>query len=227
MLSDFINLFFPDTCANCEAALYKHESAICSMCRYHLPVSKFHLYNDNPVEKLFRGRVAVQNATAYLRFQKGGMAQKLVHKLKYKGRTEVGTTIGKLYGYELKNQEWDKKIDLIIPVPLHNKKLHLRGFNQCDFFAQGLSESLNVNFDTTSLKRIYSTNTQTKKSRYNRWKNAEGKFVVTDPAFLIGKNILLVDDVVTTGSTLEACAQAILNIEGTTVSIATMAYTEN
>lgn len=227
MFSDFINLFFPDTCANCEEALYQHEHAICSTCRYYLPVSKFHLYNDNPVEKLFRGRVNVQNAAAFLLFQKGGMAQNLVHQLKYKGRTEVGIIIGKLYGYELKNLEWRQKIDLIIPVPLHNKKLRKRGFNQCEFFAKGLSESMNINYDTTSVKRVYSTETQTKKSRYNRWKNAEGNFIVANPEFLKGKNILLVDDVITTGATLEACAQAILNIEQTTVSVATMAFTEN
>lgn len=226
MFSDFINLFFPDTCACCQDALYKNEAGICSGCRFNLPVSKFHLYNENPVEKLFRGRVPVKNAASFMIFQKRGMAQKLIHSLKYKGRTEVGITIGRMYGYELKNSEWDKSTDIIIPIPLHKKKLRQRGFNQCDFFARGLAESMGVLYNTTCITRADGADSQTKKSRYSRWKNAEGKFIVADAELLKGKNILLVDDVVTTGATIEACAQAILAIEGTTVSVATMAYTE-
>lgn len=227
MLFDFINLFFPDTCICCMDALYKHEKCICSICKYNLPESNFHLYNENPVEKLFRGRVAVERSASYLIFQKGGMAQKIIHSLKYSGRKEVGELIGEWYGYNLKETAWAMGYDIIIPVPLHKSKLHTRGFNQCDYFAKGLSGALKIEYNTSCISRTLSTGTQTKRSRFSRWQNAAGNFVITNAEKLKNKKILLVDDVVTTGSTLESCAQTILAVEGTSVSIVTMAYAQN
>lgn len=223
-ITDFFNLFFPNTCYSCGEILVSGENIICTECYYNLPRTNFQFNIENPVSMVFWGRININIATSFLFFNKGGKVQKLLHQLKYKGKTEVGYELGKIFGSELYNSPYFKKTDIVIPVPLHPKKQKLRGYNQSDFIAMGLGQSLNAEFLTQYLIRNTFTETQTNKSRYSRWQNVDGKFSVINSEYLKGKNILLVDDVLTTGATLEACAQELLKVPKTTVSVATLAY---
>lgn len=227
MIKDFFSLIFPQVCVSCGKALYKNEKSICMFCIYHLPKTNFHTDKVNPIAKIFWGRVPVVAASAYYSFAKGGNVQHLIHQLKYKGQKEVGVTIGKLYGQELKLIEEFRLADIIIPVPLHKKKQRKRGYNQSEYFAEGLSQGMNIKTDFKSLYRALASETQTRKSRFNRWKNVESVFQLRDKISLSGKHILLVDDVITTGATLEACAHTLLQIPDVTISIVTMAYATN
>lgn len=222
--SDFINLFYPRICQSCGNYLFKNEHAICTRCLYQMPKTNFHLEKNNPVSILFWGRVKIEYATAYFTFAKGSKFQKLIHRLKYHHQTEIGIELGKHLGYNLLQSEFFNDIDLIIPVPLHPKKQKIRGYNQAKVIADGLSSSMNISVCDRNLYRSVHTQSQTKKSKHERWKNVEDIFNLHNPNDLEGKHILLVDDVVTTGSTLEACAQAILKAKGSRVSIATLAY---
>jgi ComF family protein len=225
--NDFVSLFFPVTCVSCGKSLYKNENNICTYCLYHLPKSNFHLTNDNPVAKIFWGRINIQSAAAFYTFNKGGNVQQLIHQLKYKGQQQVGISLGKLYGYELRNCPDFNSVDVIIPVPLHAKKQRKRGYNQSVCFAEGLAETMQLAIDSTILFRSAASETQTKKTRFTRWKNVESIFYVQNEQQILNKHILLVDDVITTGATLEACAQALLNVKGVKVSVATIAYASN
>ncbi|MFL5765085.1 MAG: ComF family protein [Bacteroidia bacterium] len=227
MLNDFISLIFPEVCASCGNSLYKREDTICTWCVYHLPKTNFHLYNDNPVAKIFWGRVNIYSAGAYYGFNKGGKVQHLVHQLKYKGKKEIGHVLGKLYGPELKKSSDFCTIQTVIPVPLHPKKVKKRGYNQSEAFASGLAESMAAEPDFKTLYRIRESATQTKKSRFHRWQNVESIFELANRESHSGKHILLVDDVITTGATLEACAQTLQKIPDVKISIATIAYAAN
>ncbi len=220
---DFFGLFFPHVCASCGKKLLKNENVICTICLYHIPKTKFHLDKDNPVAKLFWGRAYIENATAWFLFHKGSGFQKLLHKLKYKSRTDIGLTLGSYFGAELKNAILYSNIDVVIPVPLHPKRQKKRGYNQSELIARGIAEQMGIPVDITSLYRSKATETQTKKSKDERWKNVENIFKIKDENILKGKHILLVDDVVTTGATLESCAHALLTVEGVKVSIACLA----
>ena len=225
MLSDFISLIFPRVCAACGNSLYKNEEVICTNCNYHLPKTNFHLQQENQLSKKFWGRIKIENAAAYYHFKKDSGVQHILHNLKYNGQKEVGTAVGKLYGKELLESVLFKTIDLIIPVPLHPKKKKKRGYNQSDFFAEGLSKSMSVEWSADTLLRNVANESQTKKTRFNRWQNVESIFQLKDENKIAGKHILLVDDVVTTGSTLEASAEELLKTDGTKISIATIACT--
>jgi ComF family protein len=227
MLNDFISLIFPQVCVSCGKSLYKNEHSICTYCSYHLPKTNYHADNANPIAKIFWGRINIHSASAYYNFGKGGKVQHLIHQLKYRGQKDIGITIGKFYGFDLKKCDDFNTVDMVIPVPLHPKKKKKRGYNQSEFFATGLAHSMNTETDFTSLFRTYDSETQTKKSRFNRWKNVETVFKLKDENLLSGKHILLVDDVITTGATLEACAKTLLKIPGVKISIATIAYANN
>ena len=224
LLKDFISLIYPNICLACGKSLLKNEHCICTCCKYKLPKTKFHLDNNNPVSKLFWGRVALQNAASYYQFDKGGKVQQLIHQLKYKGQQEIGVTVGKYYGSELKRSKDYSDVDVVLPVPLHPRKQRKRGYNQSDSFAQGLAKSMDASYTPKVLYRSRFSDTQTKKSRFDRWSNVKSIFSLRNMETLRDKHILLVDDVVTTGSTLEACAQKLLSIPGVKVSVVTMAY---
>jgi len=222
MIKDFINLLMPVLCPVCGTVLLKNERIICTGCLYELPRTKYLSYSENPVSRLFWGRVYVDNATALFQYQKGSRFQRLISELKYKNRQDIGREMGRILGIELEGSNFTSA-DLILPVPLHKKKYRQRGYNQCHSIAEGLSESLGVPWCSSHLIRPLVSLTQTNRSRVDRWSNVDGIFEVKDPQKLCGKHIILVDDVVTTGATLDACATALLSHEKVRVSIATLA----
>jgi ComF family protein len=219
---DFVSLLYPNLCASCNTTLYKGEREVCNRCRSYLPYTRFHKDKHNPVAQLFWGRIQVENATAYFVFRKGSRFQKILHKIKYQNQQSLGVELGRWFGQELIKTEFSTA-DVIVPVPLHPGKLHKRGYNQSELIARGMAEILCKKMDDTLLKRKIENPTQTRKSRYERWMNVEGIFELTDLTKAADKHILIVDDVVTTGSTLEACATAILKAPGAKVSIAVLA----
>lgn len=223
MIHDFISLLFPEYCLMCEEGLKKEEKLICIHCRYKLPKTHSHLDNENYIARKFWGKLPVRYAWAYLKFTKKGNVQRILHKLKYDGYAEVGELLGKWYGYELKEAGLEKEFDLILPVPLHISKLKKRGYNQSDTIAKGMSEAMQVEWSEKVLIKNIASETQTKKKRLERWENVEKVFDITNKDKIIGKRILLVDDVVTTGSTLEACCKLLLDEGCKEVSIATIA----
>jgi len=221
-MKDFFNLFFPDLCIVCNTHLVTQEDYICTKCLYNLPKTNYHKEQDNPVSQLFWGRTKIELATAYFSFNKGSAYQQMMHKFKYHGNKEIGYVLGKAFGNQIRQSEFNS-IDLIIPVPLHKSKLRKRGYNQSEWIGKGLAEGLQKPLESKLFIRAVATETQTRKSRYARWKNVEKIFRITNVKEIEGKHILLVDDIVTTGSTLEACANTLLEVEDTKVSIATLA----
>lgn len=216
-------LLFPRLCVTCGDKLIEQENWICLHCLHHIPRTNYHLESGNPVAQLFYGRVQIEHATAFFRFSKGSDYQKLLHSLKYKGMKEIGAEIGKHFAIDLMQSPGFSVVDVICPVPLHPDKEKKRGYNQSWWIASGIARQMNREFSDDNLKRVTATETQTRKNRFERWQNVEGIFDLSNPEAFSGKHILLIDDVVTTGSTLEACAQAIISQSGAKVSIATLA----
>lgn len=218
-IDDFIGLIFPRICVACGNNLWRYENTLCRNCEYHLPKTNFHLDPENPVARLFWGRVVVGHATAFLHFNKGSRVQQMIHALKYKGRKDVGIWLGRKYGVILKKDAPGLVADHIVPVPLHRNKLKQRGYNQSEQFALGLSESLGIPVKTDLLIRHKANETQTRKSRFNRYRNVQEIFALTDPDSCKGKHIILADDVITTGATLESCVQTLHQIPDIRISI--------
>jgi len=223
LIKDFVNLFFPRNCSACGKSLLKNEEVICTQCLYHLPRTNYHLQKENPISQLFWGKANIENATAFYFFNKGSIFQKLIHKLKYQGQQDIGIALGSYLGSAMLDSPLYKDIDVIIPVPLHLKRQKKRGYNQSECIAKGIAKHLPSIVDTKSLYRTKATETQTKKSRMERWENVDSIFAVRKNHNLSNKHILLVDDVITTGATLEACAESLLKIENVKVSIAAIA----
>jgi ComF family protein len=224
LLGNFLALFFPNYCMGCGEPLTRGEELLCTFCLFHLPRTFFHQDPGNPVARVFWGRVRLERVSSFVSFHKGGNVQELMHQLKYQGKKEIGHYLGNLYGYELGDFQPFKDVDVIVPVPLHPRKLRKRGYNQSQMFAEGLSEALCIPVESKCLYRKVHTATQTRRSRYERWENVEDIFGIKDPERLTGKNILLVDDVITTGATIEACATVLLGLDGTRVSAVSIAY---
>ena len=223
MLEALVDLFFPEICQACGNALFNQEKLICTFCSFHLPQTHYHHQKNNPVSKLFWGRAAIETAAAFYFFNKGSRVQRLLHQLKYRGRSDLAIHVGYLYGTELKQSPLYADVDLIIPIPLHKKKLKQRGYNQSDAFARGLSQGMLIEWDAGILERTIANETQTNKSRFERWTNVASIFAIKNPDKLKNKHILLVDDVITTGSTLEAAATLILSLNQVKLSIVSMA----
>lgn len=225
-LADFVSLLFPELCAACGESLVVNEHLLCTDCLYNLPFTNFNLQLDNIVARQFWGKIPVERAFALYYFNKGGKIQNLMHQFKYKGVRKIGNLLGNIAGGQLIDNELFNSVDLIIPVPLHKNRLRKREYNQSACFAEGLAEKLNIPVDINNLVRINATETQTHKSRFARFENMKEVFAVMKPERLLNKHVLLVDDVITTGSTLEACGEQLLKIEGLKLSIATIAYAE-
>ncbi len=227
ILSGFFHLFYPRTCTVCGNELVTGENAICLDCLYQIPLTRFWNDINNPVAQVFWGRVNIENACAYFFFAKGSKYRPLLHKLKYQGNKEIGHELGLQFGHVLRQSVHYNDVNYIIPVPLHPKKLRIRGFNQAEVIGQGLATSLGAELTTKHLIRVEFTETQTRKSRAERVKNVAEAFKVVNPEEIENKHLLLVDDVVTTGATLEACASKLLEVSGCRVSIAALATTTN
>ncbi len=226
-ISGFIFLIYPKVCIVCGNHLVQSEKSICQQCVIDLPKTGFHLLQNNPVEKLFWGKIHVEFASAFFFFQKGSVAQKLLHNLKYKGNKEIGIELGKHYATELVRSSLIDTIDYIVPVPLHKNKLKKRGYNQSEMIAIGLSQVLSIPVETDTLVRAIENPTQTKKGVFERWENTYGVFTITNTQQFANKHILLVDDVLTTGSTIEACVQAIKQAPNAKVSFISLALASN
>jgi ComF family protein len=224
-ITDFFNLLYPRLCPACNKLLKQGEKEICIPCAFDLPYTDFHLYKENPLAKQFWGRVPIHAAMALLYFTKGGRTQNLIHHLKYKDQPDIGLFLGRAIGLRLLQSDAYSGIDLLLPVPLHPRRQRLRGYNQSDYIARGISEALQVPIATNVLYRNVSTATQTKKDRYDRYINLQQVFNVKQPAAISNKHVLLIDDVITTGATLEACAQTIYLNQPIKISVAAAAYT--
>ena len=224
---DFISLLFPRLCCGCGTTLVKNETLLCLDCFFNMPRTNYHLEKDNPVEKLFWGRCKIEKASAFSFYTQDSRIRKIVHSLKYKGMMDIGPMLGKMCANELKNSSFFEDIEVLIPVPLHPSKLRQRGYNQSELIVEGISEVTGISVDTTSLSRSMFTQTQTRRKRFDRWLNVEGVFCVNDYSAINGKHILLIDDVVTTGSTIEACVNELVKGENVRVSVLTMAVAVN
>lgn len=221
-LQPLADVFYPRLCLACSRNLHQHERDLCWQCLHRLPRTHYHRMPDNPLERLFWGRTQVRAVTSLLFFTKNGITQNLLHRLKYSGQQEVGVKLGNLLGRELQQEERFKSSSLVIPVPLHPKKMQLRGYNQSALLARGMAESLRLPVAERLLQRSQFTESQTRKGRFERWENVAEAFYCPQPELLAGKVVLLVDDVLTTGATLEACARP-LQSAGAVVLMATLA----
>lgn len=223
IFQDFVSLFFPPFCLGCSGHLVKGEEILCTSCLSELPKTYYHRRFENPVMNRLAGRLPIRYGWAFLKFQKGGAVQHLLHQLKYNNCPEIGERLGKAYGHELSSTALTTEFDLIVPVPLHRSRLRQRGYNQSSLFAKGLSEALNVPWDESISIRTQATATQTRKSRSDRWENVKHVFAVEKGIPVQGKRILLVDDVITTGATLEACGRHLLDSGCSSLSVACIA----
>lgn len=205
LLSDFTSLFFPEYCLGCSSGLVKGEEILCTRCILDLPRTGYKFDSENPVKEKFVGRLPIKNATAFLKFRKTGIVQHLLHQLKYNNHPEVGTRLGQFFGKEMNDIGLANEFDIIIPMPLHNNRQMKRGYNQSAMFAEGLMNSLGVSYNDNAVVRQVNTSTQTRKNKTERWENVSKAFRVRDSDVIKDKRVLLVDDIITTGASIEAC----------------------
>ena len=222
---NIFNLFFPESCFICENLSIKSNQLLCVYCRSNLPITNFSNWKNNEVEKSFYGRVDVKAATSLLYFSRKGNVQQLIHQLKYKNQQEIGVFLGNWLGDEMLLSKRFNHLDYIIAVPLHKNKMKKRGYNQVAKFGQSLSDKLSVPLLDNVLIRVSKSKTQTFKNRLERSKKLDEHFQLSDKEILKNKHILLIDDIITTGATLEACCMQFSQVKGIKISIATMAYT--
>lgn len=225
-LDDLVALLYPNLCLACSQDAPLRSEIICLSCQLKLPKTNFHLDKENPFMERFWGRMSLESGAALYHFVKGGRVQELLHQLKYEGKREIGIKLGEWYGRQLLESPFFKTVDVIVPVPLHPRKEHLRGYNQAAMFAQGIAETMQKLWLRDGLIRSVFTETQTQKSRAERLENVSEVFTVNQSKKLEGKHVLLVDDVMTTGATMEACGMKILAVSGTKLSMATIAIAD-
>lgn len=217
------HLVYPRLCEGCSKPLLAEEEVLCLNCNvYYLPRTAYHHIADNETAMRFTGRVPIVKATSFAYFTAEGLLQHLLHGLKYQGKEYIGTYLGRQLGYDLLQLNWATGIDYIVPIPLHKDKQNLRGYNQTELITNGISDVLQIPVDTDTLYRTRNTESQTQKSREERMENMQGAFGIQNGEKFSGKHVLLMDDVLTTGATLEAAAQALLGISGIRISIATI-----
>lgn len=227
MFKNLLSLFFPPVCAGCDLLLTEGENVICSDCRHRIPLTDFHLVADNEAFGKFYGRLPVLHVSALCYFHKKGIVQRLIHQLKYHGQESVGEQLGYWYAMVLDRSIQFQKPDIVIPVPLHKRRLHQRGYNQVTTFAKALSDGLQIEFSDKILMRTSYEKTQTRKNLFQRALSQKELFDVDFSNATAGKHYLLVDDVITTGATLEACGRALLKIPDSRISIVCMAFSHS
>lgn len=216
---NFLDLFFPSLCVVCKERLSEGEQHICTDCLLLIPKTNFHLQPDNRLEQFFAGRFPFQHVAAFAYFVKGGSIQDIIHELKYNRNPHIGRFIGELCGENIKNSDFISSIDILVPVPLHPKRQKERGYNQSLEICKGISHITGIPINSDTLRRKVNNPSQTKNARFDRWKNVEDIFHVVIPETFANKHILLVDDIITTGSTLESCAKEILKCTNSKISI--------
>jgi ComF family protein len=226
MFRAFLDLIFPRTCVACRQPLTIGEEQLCTFCLHDLPKTHSHNGHYPILEKKTQGLIPVNGVIAYLKFGKGGKVQRIIHSLKYKGNQDIGKKLGSYFGAELNEAQWNKAIDLIVPVPLHPKRQKERGYNQCTAFGEAIAERMNIRFSEEVLKRGKETQTQTRKTRMERFENMQDIFFVENPDILKGKSVAIVDDVITTGATLMSCAEVLLQNGAKEVSFIALAAAE-
>lgn len=218
----FAHLFYPQVCAGCSSDAVNHGQLLCLQCLHQLPYTRFQFFRPNLVEKIFWGRLQVANAAGIFYLTKGSVLEKLLYQLKYKGRKEVGEHCGLLMGQSILDTPF-AKADALVPLPLFPKKERQRGYNQSAMLCQGIAAITHLPVWKQAVQRITGTETQTRKNRVERWANMQGRFYIPDAAKLAGRHVLLVDDVITTGATLEACGSALVQA-GASVSVLTLGF---
>lgn len=223
---DFFLLFFPETCMACDVALFEGEQYICLDCQINLPKTNFHQHKDHNLDKLFWGKIPLHKTYARYYYQKDGKVQKLIHHLKYKNQDKLGVYLGKFYANEIQNELNNDQIDYLMPIPITKKRLRSRGYNQCDKLIQGMQEVLEIPSMQGNLSRGKHKASQTKKGRFERWKNTKDEFFLSEPFLLEGKHILLIDDVITTGATMENAAKVLIDA-GAKVSLLSLAFADS
>lgn len=216
----------PISCFGCNARLYRGEVVLCTSCRHQLPLTEYNFNEENAVDHIFYGRINIKKANSFLFFTDIGIVKNLIHNLKYKNQEGIGSFLGDWHGQLLKEQKHLPRIDFVIPVPLHRKRLNQRGYNQVALFAQRLAHHLNSTYADNILIKTANTKTQTKKNRLSRWYDNRSLYEITATQILVDKNILLVDDVITTGATMEICAQTFGKIDGINIYITSMAVVD-
>ena len=227
LFRDFTSLFFPNLCMACMERAPVPNEYLCFSCQSYLPRTDYHHHKENRFTDRLWGRLELHTATAMFLLIKNGLAENIVYNIKYNDATELAIALGKEYGRTLKKAALYDDIDVVIPVPIHKSKLKTRGYNQSALFGQGIATSLEIPCLENALLKKRKTKSQTKKSRIERLLSVEGEFAVREPEVLQGKNVLLVDDVMTTGATLESCGLELLKVEGVRLSMATLAFKEN
>ncbi len=226
MLKALFNLFFPKLCVGCKTPLLTAETILCVACAHNLPLTQFHAQQPKVLKDVFYGQIVFENATALFYFHKQGISQQLIHQLKYKGNQKIGVYLGEWLASEIKQQPQYQQIDVVISVPIHKKRMQQRGYNQVAKFGKILAEHLNAVYNDTLLLRVKNTKSQAFKDKITRSKDIATVFQAIDFTTLKGKHILLVDDVITTGATIIACAQQLQKTPNIKLSLAVMAYTE-
>lgn len=226
ILNDVTNVLLPISCFGCNARLYRGEVILCTSCRHQLPLTEYTFNDENAVDRIFYGRINIKKANSFLFFTDIGIVKNLIHNLKYKNQEGIGGFLGDWHGQILKEQQHLPYIDFVIPVPLHRKRLNQRGYNQVALFAQRLAHHLNSTYADNILIKTANTKTQTKKNRLSRWYDNRSLYEITATQMLVNKNILLVDDVITTGATMEICAQTFDEIDGINIYITSMAVVD-
>jgi ComF family protein len=223
ILSPLVHFFYPHNCIGCGSDIIEKENFLCLDCINDLPHTGFATHAGNPVEKIFWGRIPITSGMSEFYFSKDSIIQNLIHEFKYRGNKSIGLYLGKSMGKSLINSNRFSDIDFLVPLPLFTAKEFKRGFNQSSILCSGIKELMNVPIITKNVIRIIHTETQTKKGRVQRWENVEKSFSVIDPSVFEEKHILLIDDVITTGATIEACGREILKTKGVRLSIASLA----
>lgn len=217
-----MHLFYPRLCEGCSKSLLQSEQVLCIGCGMYLSQTDYHHIPDNETALRFAGRIPFDHATSFAQFTDDSLLQHLLHGLKYRGKKEIGIYLGRQLGIVLQEVDWIKEIDLIVPVPLHPRKQATRGYNQSYIIAAGMSDVLYIPVATDTLVRTRHTESQTHKTRAERVNNMQDVFAVKGMESIANKHMLLIDDVLTTGATLEACAIPLLAVPGAKVSIATI-----